>query len=257
MFDLVASVLALFYAVVHSYGLSIALLTLTVVSLLFPLTLRQVRAAAAMRRHAPELQRLRAAHADDPANRNQAVASYLREQGVHPASGCLPMLVQLPVWFVLYQVISGLTRRVDGDFSPRHLDHDTELYRSLASAGGRMLWCGLDLARSATNVLADGVGGGLPYLALLVVMGATQWAHLHRVQASQSHGAPTSASDDRGAGAPEDVQVAVERQLRRFTRLSPFVFPVISLGFPAALVLYWTVSNVLRLVQHEIVSRIV
>lgn len=96
-----------FYGVTHSYGLAIIGLTIVVRMLLLPLTVKQMQAMRKMQVLAPEQKRLQAKHKDDPAKLNQAIMELWRENEVNPMAGCLPMVVQLPLLWALYDGLRG------------------------------------------------------------------------------------------------------------------------------------------------------
>ena len=89
-----------------NWGLAIILLTLLVKAAFFPLTVRSFQSMAKMRTLKPKLDALNEKYADDPQQKGQAVMALYKQEGVNPASGCLPMLLQMPVWFALYRSIS-------------------------------------------------------------------------------------------------------------------------------------------------------
>lgn len=94
------------YKAVGSWGFAIALLTITVRMLLFPLSISQIKSSAAMRRLKPEMDELNARYKDDPAQRGLALQELWRKHGVtNPVLGCIPVLLQMPVWFALYQAL--------------------------------------------------------------------------------------------------------------------------------------------------------
>ena len=96
-----------------SYGIAIMLLTLTVMILLMPLTLRATRSTIKMQHMQPELKRLQKEYKDDREKMNAELMKLYQENGINPVGGCLPMLAQLPVFLVLFRVLQGLTRHAD------------------------------------------------------------------------------------------------------------------------------------------------
>ncbi len=95
-----------------SYGVAIILLTLVVMVLLMPLTLKATRSTIKMTQVQPELKRLQKKYKDDRETLNQEMMKLYQEHGINPVGGCLPMLAQLPVFLVLFQVLRGLSRRI-------------------------------------------------------------------------------------------------------------------------------------------------
>lgn len=93
------------YGVVRNYGFAIILLATTVRLLLHPLNVLGIRNMRAMQRIQPELERIREKYKNDAQALNTAMMSLYKEHGVNPAGGCLPMLVQIPVFIALYNVL--------------------------------------------------------------------------------------------------------------------------------------------------------
>jgi YidC/Oxa1 family membrane protein insertase len=108
-FAAIAKVLVLFltkcHQVVGSWGVSIILLTMTVRTLLFPLTWKTIKSGAQMRKIKPEIDALNEKFKDDAQQKQLATMELWRKHGVNPLAGCLPMLVQMPVWFALYTAL--------------------------------------------------------------------------------------------------------------------------------------------------------
>lgn len=91
---------------VPNWGLAIILLTILVKLMLYPLTERSFRSMARLRQLKPEMDRINAMYADDREKKGAAVMELYRKQGINPMGGCLPQLLQLPIWFALYTSLS-------------------------------------------------------------------------------------------------------------------------------------------------------
>src|SRR3954447_728303 len=121
-----ASLLAFFYSLVPSYMAAIVLLTLAIMLLLTPLTVKSTRSMLAMQRLQPEIKRLQQQHKNDRQALNEAMMAFYKEHNVNPVGGCLPMLLQMPVFFALYEAIRGLTHN-----PPKVLAQSSELFRAV------------------------------------------------------------------------------------------------------------------------------
>lgn len=98
------------YGITKSWGWAIALLTITVRLVLFPLSLSQIKNSMAMRRLKPEMDDINERYKDDAAQRGLAIQELWRKNGVsNPVVGCLPMLLQMPVWWALYTALQTAT----------------------------------------------------------------------------------------------------------------------------------------------------
>src|SRR5690242_12455536 len=150
MYDAIASLLNFFYELIPDYGAAIALLTLAVMLILTPLTLKGTRSMMMMQQLQPEMKKLQTQYKDDRQKLNEELMKFYKENNINPVGGCLPLLVQMPVFIVLYNVLRGLTQRVPvfdpgwiagqigtgvptsvpppARFDPAYLNHDTQLY---------------------------------------------------------------------------------------------------------------------------------
>ena len=91
--------------VVRNWGLAIILLTVLVKALLYPLTAKSMQSMNEMRKLQPEIEKLKAKHGDDKEKLNLAVMQLYQQHKVNPLGGCLPMLIQMPIWFALYATL--------------------------------------------------------------------------------------------------------------------------------------------------------
>src|SRR5919202_1691964 len=105
MFDAFARLLAWFYDLVPSYGVAIILLTVAVRLLLFPVTAKQAKSMQAMKR-------LQQKYKNDRQKLNEEMMKFYKEHQINPLAGCLPLLLQMPLFIILYRVIHGLTHTV-------------------------------------------------------------------------------------------------------------------------------------------------
>jgi YidC/Oxa1 family membrane protein insertase len=94
-----------FYNIVHNWGAAIILLTVLVKALLYPLTAKSVASMNEMRKLQPEIEKLKQKFGSDRDKLNQATMKLYQEHKVNPLGGCLPMLLQLPIWFALYATL--------------------------------------------------------------------------------------------------------------------------------------------------------
>ncbi|MFT6159086.1 MAG: YidC/Oxa1 family membrane protein insertase [Myxococcota bacterium] len=97
--------LHMFYGLIGNWGVSIIALTLLVKGAFFPLTQTSFRSSQAMQAIQPKLQEVRERYKDSPEELNKQTLALFRDNGVNPLAGCLPMLVQMPVWIALYNVL--------------------------------------------------------------------------------------------------------------------------------------------------------
>ena len=108
-FDFIARILtgllSALYGLVHNWGWAIVLLSIAIYILLYPLTLKQMRSMKQMQVLQPRIEELRKSYKDNPQKLNKAIMDLYREHKVNPLGGCLPMILQIPIFFALYQVL--------------------------------------------------------------------------------------------------------------------------------------------------------
>src|SRR5437899_2892454 len=107
LFEPFAKLLAFFYSVWPSYGGAIALFTLTIMIVLTPLTLKGTRSMMTLQALQPEMKKIQAQYKDDRQKLNEELLKFYKENNINPLGGCLPLLVQLPVFIILYNVLRG------------------------------------------------------------------------------------------------------------------------------------------------------
>ncbi len=259
MFDLLANLLSWFYDFWPSYGMSITLLTLLIMVILTPLTLKQTRSMIKIQHVQPELKKIQNKYKNDKERMNKEVMAFYTANNVNPLSGCLPLFVQAPVFLVLYNVIRGLTRRISniGEhagwiagrfnqeisvppdrlevFYPDYIDHQSALFNDLSQEKEMVSW-GVDLARSASDALSDGFVTSVPYFILILLVFASSWYQQKQI---------------RG----RNQQAAISPQQQMIFKVMPFFLPVISFSFDAALVVYFVISNLYRIIQQGYITR--
>ena len=98
-------VMQFFHGITHNWGVAIILLTVLVKLLLYPLTAKSVQSMNEMRKLQPEIEKLKAKHGSDREKLNMATMQLYQQHKVNPLGGCLPMLLQLPIWFALYATL--------------------------------------------------------------------------------------------------------------------------------------------------------
>src|SRR3954453_24235049 len=118
LIDVNEAVLRFFHGQVgFSWGLSIICLTIAIRLLILPLTYKQVRSMQEMQRFSPEMKRIRDRYKDDKQCQNEELMKLYKEHGFNPLGSCLPLVLQLPFFFGLYQTLrsTGFREEVDGN----------------------------------------------------------------------------------------------------------------------------------------------
>lgn len=105
-------------SLVGSWGWAIVLMTITVRLLLFPLSITQIKSTAAMRRLKPQIDEINEKYKDNTTQKGVALQELYKKHGINPVAGCLPMLLQMPVWFALYQALQTAVELYNVSFGP-------------------------------------------------------------------------------------------------------------------------------------------
>lgn len=236
----IANVLSYFYDLWPSYAGAIALLTVTVMVVLLPLTIKGTRSMLAMQKLSPEIKKLQDRHKNDRQKLNEEVMALYKDNKINPLGGCLPLLLQIPVFIILYRVISGVTHHNKaGNPDPKYIKHSSQLYHDIVAAGGKLESFGIDLAQSASSAAHKfSFVDALPYWIMIVVMVGVQYWQQWQVTSRQP-----------AADTPQ------AQQMRTVQKIFPLMFAVISFGIPAGVVLYWIISTLFRVAQQSAMYR--
>ena len=190
------ALLQFLHSLVNNWGVAIILITIIVKGAMYWLTKKQYESMARMRNLAPKMQQLKDRFGDDRQKMSQAMMELYRKEKVNPMGGCLPLLLQMPIFLALYWVLMESVELRHADF---------------------VLWI-TDLS------VKD------PYFVLPILTGASMYL-LQKLQ-------PTTITDP---------------MQQKIMQWMPVAMSVFFLWFPAGLVLYWLVSNVITLVQAKMI----
>jgi len=188
-----------------SYGLAIIFITITVKLVFWPLTLASTRSMKRMSALQPQMKALQEKYKDDPAKMNRKLMEFMRENKVSPLGGCLPMLLQIPVFFGFFRMIRS----------------------AIELRGAGFLWV-VDLSQPDTQFMIPGIN--FPFNVLPLLMGVTMlW---------QARMTPVSPGMD-----------PVQQKMMKYM---PLMFLFILYNFSAGLTLYWTVQNLMTILQMKL-----
>src|SRR6266550_2584136 len=233
----------LFYDLVPSYGLAIILLTVAVRLVMLPLTIKQTRSMQEMQKLQPEVKRLQAKYkGGDRQKMNEEMMKLYKEHKVNPLGGCLPLLLQLPIFLALYRVFAGCgAHNVKvcpiTEVGTKYLPTGSALTRAIDSGKAGFLGMNLGLAPMAALKDAGSFPGSLvhvlPYFLLILLMVGTTWYQQKQIQAVST-----------GQQA---------QQMQMMGKIMPLVLGVFSLNLPAGVSIYWVASNVWTIVQQRFI----
>ncbi len=192
------------YSLGLSYGLAIVAITFIIKILFWPLTRASTRSMKRMAALQPQMKEIQEKYRDNPQKMNKKLMAFMRENRVSPLGGCLPILLQLPVFFGFY----------------------TMLQSAIELRGASFLWTA-DLSKPDTLFIIPGIE--IPFNLWPILMGAAQlW------QTSMT-----------------PVSPGMDPMQQKIMKYMPLMFVVILYNFSAGLALYWTVQNILSIVQMK------
>jgi YidC/Oxa1 family membrane protein insertase len=254
LFEGISITLNFFYTLVPDYAFAIAGLTCVVMLITTPLTLKGTRSMIEMQRLQPEIRRLQAQYKDDRQKLNEEMMKFYREHEINPVGGCLPLLIQAPVFSILFYVVRGLTSQakfvgvqkllqaeyfpgatVTEGFRPKYLHQSTELYQALVGQT-EMNSLGINLADSPAQALSLGFLTALPYIVLVAIIAVLSWYQQKQIMG-------------RNAGA----EVTQQQQL--MMRIGPLMYVFFAFISPAAIGIYFLVSTLWRVGQQAFITR--
>jgi YidC/Oxa1 family membrane protein insertase len=223
-----------------TWTLSIIGLVMLIRAALIPVFLKQVNAQRRMRLLQPDLQKLQEKYKGktDPLSR-QAMAqeqmAIYKEHGTNPFSACLPLLIQTPFFFALFQVLSGITAAKDKGIGIGALSHEQVVQFDDSSIFGAPL---------SASLLHGGGGNQTAVWILSIVMILTMTAAQFITQ-----------KDIMATSMPEEAAASpFMRQQKMLLYILPVVFGAGGIIFPIGVLVYWTVSNLWTMVQHRLVT---
>jgi len=262
LLNVLGSLLSFYYDIIPEYGIAIILLTLTVSLLLFPLTLKQTKSMRAMQEIQPEVKKLQKEYKGNKEELNKHMMALYQERGVNPAAGCLPLLVQMPIWFALYRVLwrglgipagSALAQVIDAANKALYVVGDNGQLTTTLKDGvdiaskefSHVTFLGMNLmVRPSQAVDFGNILGALPYLILILVIIIAGF--YQQVQTTKKR------SNSPNKDADQNQQMA---GMQNAMKIMPVVFGFISWNFVAGLGLYFATSNLFRVGQQAFILR--
>ena len=209
----------LFYAlhflstIFQNFGVGIIILTICIRIVLFPLANKSFKSMNSMRILTPEIKRIRERYKDDRQKMNQEMFALYREKKINPAAGCLPILIQIPIFFALYKVLFVSIEMRHAPFFGWIKDLSAPDPTSLFNLFGLIPW-------DTPSFLTIGVWP--------LLMGLTMYLQ-------QKINPPP----------PDPIQAKIFMML-------PFIFTFLLATFPSGMVVYWTINNILSIGQQYI-----
>lgn len=222
------NLLVLLYSLLfNNFALAIVGLTILIRLITYPLMRQQLHSLKAMQELSPKLQALQKKYEKDREKLTQETMKLYKEHGVNPAGGCLPMLIQMPVWIGLYQSIYQVLGETPEQLIAlsQHIYHSVpflyEIARRTIPLNSQFLW--LNLARPD------------PYYILPILVVATFWL--------QQKMSTVPSADPQQASMSRTMNI-----------MMPIMFGFFTLQVSSGLAIYWVISGVLGIIQQYFVT---
>jgi YidC/Oxa1 family membrane protein insertase len=220
-------VLQMLYGVVGDYGVAIIGLTIAIRILLLPLTVKQTKSMYELQRIQPKIKALQEKYKSDKQKLQEETLKFYQENKVNPFGGCLPLLLQMPIFFALFRML-GTTGSTPGLF-PQYI---ASLPGAAAEAASRFWIILPDITRSASQVYADGgLMSAWPYVIFVVLFGASTLL-------------------------PQLMQPGAQAQQKQMGILMGGMMLFFGWSVSAGVVLYWVTQGLLGVLQQIVQTRI-
>jgi YidC/Oxa1 family membrane protein insertase len=216
-------ILDFFYGIIGNFGFAILLLTVIIKVLFFPLANKSYRAMGRMKKLAPDVERLREEFKDDRQRQSQEMMKLYKREGTNPFSGCLPMLVQIPVFFSLYKVLFVTIEMRHAPFFGWIQDLSAPDPTSILNLFGLLPAWDLPPQLAFFSFLSIGIWP--------IIMGGAMFVQ------------------QRITPQPADQTQA------KIMMFLPLIFTFLLAKFPAGLVIYWACNNILTVAQQWLIMR--
>ena len=210
------------FRLVGNFGVAILIVTLMLKIAFFPLANKSYASAAKIKALQPQIQLIRDSFGDDKAKQQQATMDLYKKERINPIAGCLPTLIQIPVFFSLYKVLFVTIEMRQAPFFGWIRDLSAPDPTNVFNLFGLIPYDPVSLPL---------LGGFLMVGAWPLLMGFTQWVQMKLTSAS-----------------PDPTQSVILNWM-------PVIFTFMLAKFSAGLVIYWTWNNSLSVIQQSIVMR--
>ena len=233
-----ANLLLLLYTFLgHSTVAAIAVLTLLINLIVLPLTLKQQKSARKMQEFQPELEKMKKKYANDKERLAQEQMKLYQKAGINPMGGCLPLLIQMPIWFGLI----GAIRYCIPSTPLNLLQFSQHIYKWLPGVVGivplQSTFLGMDLGQPPSP--AQWWSYALPIMVFI-----TYWLQ-QKLMATPT---ATGSNDD------DSQESAMAQQMQMMQTMMPLMMMMFTLNYPTGLSIYFIISSLIRVIQYYFIN---
>ncbi len=239
LITLVTNLLTMLYGFTHNYGVAIILLTIFIRLILYPLMQKQMVSMREMQKIQPLMKAVQEKYKNDKERLNKELMALYKEHKVNPMSGCLPLLIQMPILILLFQTLRVFkyhipnTEIIDGGFL--WIANQVEIIKD----GLPVIVGGLAAPEQLIS-LGDGIFG-LSYIGILpFLVGGSMYI--------QQKMTSTSGTTGKDGGSTQQTQ-------KMMTIMMPLMIGFMSFSLPSGLTLYWFTSTLLGIGQQYLINK--
>ena len=248
--DIFANIIVFFYSFTHNYGIAIILLTVLIRLILYPLMQKQMVSMREMQKIQPLMKAVQEKYKNDKERLNKELMALYKEHKVNPMSGCLPLIIQMPILILLFQVL-------------RVFDYKNKLTGEIV---GGFLWIANQVPEIKAGLLTGNIIGGLAAPERLIPLGNINpntmlpsgifnlqyigilpFLVAGSMYIQQKMTSPSGA-EGKGGGSSEQTQ-------KMMTIMMPLMIGFMSFSLPSGLSLYWFTSTLLGIGQQYLINK--
>jgi len=223
--DIFANIIVFFYSFTHNYGIAIILMTVLIRVILYPLMQKQMVSMREMQKIQPLMKAVQDKYKNDKERLNKELMALYKEHKVNPMSGCLPLLIQMPILILLFQVLR---------------EFNTKIYAVYNGNPGFLWLKDLSLPDQLIQLPGSGIFG-IQYLGIMpFLIGGSMYIQQKMTSSSGGTG--------KGGGSSEQTQ-------KMMTIMMPLMIGFMSFTLPSGLTLYWFTSTLLGIGQQYLINK--
>lgn len=224
--DIFANIIIFFYSFTHNYGIAIILMTILIRIILYPLMQKQMVSMREMQKIQPLMKAVQDKYKNDKERLNKELMALYKEHKVNPMSGCLPLLIQMPILILLFQVLR---------------EFNTKIYTVYNGNPGFLWLKDLSLPDQLIRLPGSGIFG-LQYIGIMpFLIGGSMY-----IQQKMTSTTGTAAGKDGGSA---------QQTQKMMTIMMPLMIGFMSFSLPSGLTLYWFTSTLLGIGQQYLINK--
>lgn len=250
VYSFFGAILKFFYDISGNYGVAIILFTLAVNIILLPLTWKQQKSTTKMQSIQPELKKIQQKYKNDKEKLNMEMMKLYKDNNINPMGGCLPLLIQLPIIFILYQIVYrpltymiGMAPDAVEALKATHKITDYTAEIKIAAMDPSINidfnFLGLDLSQTPSF-------DNFHWLWLIPLLAGVTTFALSWLTTKQSNARKADKKDEDTAA----------NTMQTMTKIMPLITVWFAFNFPAGIGFYWIMNNLFKMIQQLAVNMI-